>query len=212
MIKENFKHIFETISQSQKYKKGENIYSPGDLVNEIYYIKRGSVKTGCFNETGREITKFVFNNEEVFGELAIVGLKKRRDYAFAIEESEILKINLQPLKVKLRKDIHLTTFFLNVLGERNIGYEERLESMVFKDSKTRILDFLIDSVEKRGKKVGFEYVVNKFYTHHEIANLTTTSRQTVTTILNILKNHNVITFDRRRLLVRDLDKLKAGFC
>ena len=44
-------------------------------------------------------------------------------------------------------------------------------------------------------------------THQEIANLTATSRQTVTTILNELRNKNIITFNRRRLLIRDMDLL-----
>jgi CRP-like cAMP-binding protein len=203
---------FESVGQVRIYKKGENIYSPGDEVKEIFFIKSGSVKTGCYLESGREITKFVFYSEEVFGESALVGLKKRRDYAFALENTEILIINLQGIVSRIKKDAHLAWIFINLMGGRNIAYDERLESMVFKDSKTRILDFIVDTIEKNGKKIGFEIVVNKFFTHQEIANLTSTSRQTVTTILNILKNHNVITFDRRRLLVRDFQKLKDGIC
>lgn len=44
-------------------------------------------------------------------------------------------------------------------------------------------------------------------THKDIASLTGTSRQTVTTILNELKEANVINFDRKRILIRDLNKL-----
>ena len=86
--------------------------------------------------------------------------------------------------------------------------EQRLESMVFRDSRSRIIDFLLELVEKKGQRVGFEHVVRKFITHQEIANLTATSRQTVTTVLNELRNKELLTFNRRRLLVRDLEKLK----
>ena len=51
-------------------------------------------------------------------------------------------------------------------------------------------------------------LVRKFNTHQEIANLTATSRQTVTTILNELRTRNLITFDRKRLLIRDLELLQ----
>jgi CRP-like cAMP-binding protein len=44
-------------------------------------------------------------------------------------------------------------------------------------------------------------------THKDIAALTGTSRQTVTTILNELKEQNLINFDRRQILIRDLEKL-----
>ncbi len=52
-------------------------------------------------------------------------------------------------------------------------------------------------------------LVRRFLTHQEIANLTATSRQTVTTVLNELRSKNILTFNRRRLLVRDMELLVA---
>ena len=45
-------------------------------------------------------------------------------------------------------------------------------------------------------------------THKDIAALTGNSRQTVTTILNEMKEQNLINFDRKRILIRDLEKLQ----
>ncbi|RMG79696.1 MAG: helix-turn-helix domain-containing protein, partial [Bacteroidetes bacterium] len=47
-----------------------------------------------------------------------------------------------------------------------------------------------------------------FMTHQEIANLTATSRQTVTTVLNELRTKNILTFNRKRLLIRDMEQLR----
>jgi CRP/FNR family transcriptional regulator, cyclic AMP receptor protein len=88
-----------------------------------------------------------------------------------------------------------------------LDMEQRLESLVFKDSRTRIIEFLKQLGEKKGQRVGYETLVRKFMTHQEIANLTATSRQTVTTVLNELRNKNVLTFNRRRLLIRDMGAL-----
>lgn len=206
------KSIFGKNSETLTFMKGDKIYTPGTKVNEIYCIEHGSVKIGCYNEKGREITKFIFYQNEIFGEQSIAGLKKRRDYAFALEETKIQKIDISKLKEIAKTDKDLAWFFINLLGERNIALDERLESIVFKDSKTRIIDYLLKLIDKKGKKVGYEIVLRQFMTHQEIANLTSTSRQTVTTVLNILKNQGVITFDRHRLLVRDLEKLKGGIC
>jgi CRP-like cAMP-binding protein len=188
------------------------IYSPADAADYLFCIKEGSVKIGCYNEKGREITKFVFYKNELFGEQAIAGLKKRRDYAFAIEDTVIQKIDCKAINDFITSDLEVSRYFLNLFGKRNISLDERLESLVFKDSKTRIIDYLLKIIEQKGKKVGFEIVVRSFMTHQEIANLTSTSRQTVTTVLNILKNQNIITFDRHRLLVRDIERLKSDVC
>jgi len=212
MTNDRIKNIFAKHSETVMFEKGDKVYSPGNEVKEIFCIKDGSVKVGCYNEKGREITKFIFYQNDIFGEQAIAGLKKRRDYAFAIEKTTIQKIDINRLKELTKTDMELSWFFINLLGERNIALDERLESIVFKDSKTRIVDYLLKIIEKKGKKVGYEIVVRQFMTHQEIANLTSTSRQTVTTVLNILKTQRIITFDRHRLLVRDIDKLKGGIC
>lgn len=97
---------------------------------------------------------------------------------------------------------------MRLIGNRAIEMERRLESLVFKDSRSRIIEYIIDLNDKRGQRIGYEWVIRKFITHQEIANLTATSRQTVTTVLNELKTKNLITFNRKRLLIRDLDKIK----
>jgi len=212
MAIDKIKSIFEHHSTISEYKKGNVIYSPADAADYLFCIKEGSVKIGCYNEKGREITKFVFYKNELFGEQAIAGLKKRRDYAFAIEDTVIQKIDCKAINDFITSDLEVSRYFLNLFGKRNISLDERLESLVFKDSKTRIIDYLLKIIEQKGKKVGFEIVVRSFMTHQEIANLTSTSRQTVTTVLNILKNQNIITFDRHRLLVRDIERLKSDVC
>jgi len=63
---------------------------------------------------------------------------------------------------------------------------------------------------EKGKPVGYEILVNNFISHQEIANMTATSRQTVTTTLNELRNDNLIYFNRRKLLIRDKDLSKLA--
>ena len=79
---------------------------------------------------------------------------------------------------------------MKIMGSRMLEMEQRLESLVFKDSRTRIIEFLKDLADKKGQRVGYEILVRKFMTHQDIANLTATSRQTVTTVLNELRNKN----------------------
>ena len=85
--------------------------------------------------------------------------------------------------------------------------ERKIESLVFKDARTRIIDFLRDTALEKGQKVGFEMMIKNHFTHKDIASLTGTSRQTVTTVMNELREKNLINFDRRRILIRDMEKL-----
>jgi len=188
-------------------KKSQYIYLQNDDAKSIYFIIQGRVKIGTHDTNGKEITKAILSDGELFGELAVVGETKRRDYAIAMEDTMLCTMKSSEMIELVKDRSPLNVFFLNLIGSRALEMEKRLESLVFKDSRTRIIEFLLDLAAKKGQRVGFETVVRRFMTHQEIANLTATSRQTVTTILNELRADNIITFDRRRLLIRDIDKL-----
>ncbi|MCB9280954.1 MAG: Crp/Fnr family transcriptional regulator [Lewinellaceae bacterium] len=189
------------------FKKGEYIYLPNEHADRIYFLTDGRVKIGSYGESGKEITKAILNSGEVFGELSLIGEDTRRDFACAMEETQVCILTVEDMKSLMRDHTALNIFLLKIMGSRMLEMEQRLESLVFKDSRTRIVEFLYQLGIKKGQRVGFERVVRKFLTHQEIANLTATSRQTVTTVLNELRAKKILTFDRRRLLIRDMDRL-----
>lgn len=189
------------------FKKGDYIYLPEELADRIYFLIRGRVKICNHGEGGREITKVILNTGEIFGELSLIGEMERRDFAIAMEDTECCVLTVGEMKNLMRNHSAINLMLMKVMGSRMLQMEKRLESLVFKDSRTRIIEYLLELTQRRGQRVGYELVVRKFITHQEIANITATSRQTVTTVLNDLRNKNLLTFDRRRLLVRDLEKL-----
>ena len=144
---------------------------------------------------------------ELFGELSLVGENKRHDFAIAMENTQTCLVTVSEMNGLFREHSGLELFLMKIVSRRLLKMEKRLEALVFKDSRTRVIDFLKELVQEQGRKVGFEMEVRGFMTHQEIANLTATSRQTVTTILNELKKKNIIHFNRRRLLIRNMEKL-----
>ncbi len=191
----------------KKYKKGDFIYVPDEHSDKIYFLMEGRVKIGTYGEGGKEITKAVLSSGEVFGELALVGEAKRRDFAYVMETTTLCIISTGEMKSLMREYNGLQLFLMKIMGNRVLEMEQRLESLVFRDSRTRIIEYLLNLAKKKGQRVGYETLVRHFFTHQEIANLTATSRQTVTTVLNELRSQNLLTFNRKRLLIRDMNKL-----
>ncbi|MFK8103005.1 MAG: Crp/Fnr family transcriptional regulator [Saprospiraceae bacterium] len=193
----------------KSYKKGDYIYMQEEYSDRIFFLTTGRVKVGNYGESGKEITKTILTSGEVFGELSLIGEEKRRDFAQAMEATTVCILTVEEMQGLMRNHSSLSLFFMKIMGSRVLEMEQRLESLVFKDSRTRIIEFLRDLATKKGQRVGYEMLVRRFMTHQEIANLTATSRQTVTTVLNDLRNKNILTFNRRRLLIRDMEKLSS---
>lgn len=193
--------------EHKSFKKGEYIFLPGEYADKIFFIMEGRVKIGSFSDRGKEITKAIITDGEVFGEMPLAGEDQRHNFAQAMENTKVCVVTVQQMRNLMKEHSALNLLFMKLLGSRMLEMEKRLESLVFKDSRTRVIEFLRDLAVAKGQQVGYEWVVRKFLTHQEIANLTATSRQTVTTILNELEEKNILTYDRRRLLVRDMDAL-----
>ncbi|MDH5366613.1 MAG: Crp/Fnr family transcriptional regulator [Cyclobacteriaceae bacterium] len=189
------------------FKKNDFIYFTDDTSKYIYMIAEGRVKIGNYTNDGKEVVKAILSKGEIFGELALTGEEKRGDFAQAMENTMICPMSIEEMQSLMKDDKELSFKIFKLIGFRIKKLERKIEALVFKDARTRIVDFIRDAAEWKGKKVGFETLVQTKLTHKDIASLTGTSRQTVTTILNELKEKNLINFDRRRILIRDLDKL-----
>lgn len=192
----------------KEYKRDEFIYFPDQSADYIYMIATGRVKIGHYLDNGKEVVKSILSTGELFGELALAGEEKRTDFAQAMDDkTTICPMSIHELKDLMRDDKELSFRLLKLVGLRLMKMERKLELLVFKDARTRIVEFLKDSASWKGKRVGFETMIPTKLTHKDIASLTGTSRQTVTTILNEMKEKNLIYFDRKKILIRDLDSL-----
>lgn len=217
---ENF-NLFKTLSaleqinmstkvKHNKMKKNEYIYFPDDPSSCIFFLKKGRVKIGTYSDNGKEIIKAILGPGEVFGELSLLGEDKRKDFAIALDKDiMVCSLDMKDLEKMMQNNPMLSLKITKMIGLRLQKIERRLESLIFKDARTRIIDFIVDLGREKGKPIGREILVKHNLTHMDIANLTATSRQTVTTVLNELKDKDLIYLERNRFLIRDIDKLKS---
>ncbi|MEM9337299.1 MAG: Crp/Fnr family transcriptional regulator [Bacteroidota bacterium] len=190
------------------YKKDDFIYFKDQSSESVYMVSSGRVKIGTYADDGKEIVKAILTRGEVFGELALAGEQKRQDFAQAMDNStRVCAMTITDLQELMKDNKELSFKILKIVGFRLRKMERKIESLVFKDARTRIVDFLREMAEEKGQKVGFETMIKNHLTHKDIASLTGTSRQTVTTVMNELRERNLINFDRRRILIRDIEKL-----
>ncbi len=184
------------------------IYMPGESSDVVYFLAKGVVKIGTHSGDGKEVIRALMHPLAMFGELGLVGETERQDFAQVLREDvHLYALNVEDFQALMRRNYELSNDVMQLFGSRLIKAENKLESLIFKDARTRIIEFIKESVTKQGRRVGFEMLLKHSLTHQDIANITCTSRQTVTLVLNELKKSDLIYFNRGKILVRDLAKL-----
>jgi len=188
--------------------KDQFIYFPEEPSKIVFFLKKGRVKIGSYSDDGKEVIKAILYPGEVFGEMGVLGEERRQDFAVAMDdETRMCTINVDEFKETLRTNPSLSLEMGRSVGEKMRRIERRLESLIFKDARQRIVQFMKEMADQYGKAIGDEILVKHNLTHQDIANLTATSRQTVTTVLNELKDEDQIYMERKRFLIRDLKSL-----
>jgi len=191
----------------KSYSKNDFIYFPDDRPNHIFFVKNGRVKIGSYSDDGKEIIKTVLENGEVFGEQFFLDNERMDNYAQAMEPACLLVVERDEFQKIMEQNNFMALRMAKIFGERLQKLERKFESLIFKDARSRIVDFLKDMANEMGTPVGYETLIMHSLTHLDIARMTATSRQTVTTVLNDLRENDLIYFDRKRILIRDLSKL-----
>jgi len=204
---DKIKELGKKLSMSNK-DKNEIIYFADEPSNSIFLLKEGHVKLTRISDDGKEAITAVLKPGEIFGELAIAGGSIREDTAIALDETIICTISKENFENLLIENPKLNLRITKIIGMKLQRVERNLENLTFKDSSTRIIDFLIRYAEEYGKKIGDEVFIKTTLTHQDIANLTATSRQTVTTVMNNLKDEKIIDFSRNKIIVRNSGKLR----
>lgn len=201
---------YKNCHEFDSYRKSDYVYFSEDSANKVYLIEKGKVKIGYYTEEGDEVVKAILTKGEMFGEKAILGQEKRNEFAQSIDNAtSICPIGIPVLHDLMRDNQNLTTSIYKFLNFRFKKLERRLELLLYKDCKERVIAFLQDLKEEYGyccPDTG-NTVVKHPYTQKDIASLIGTSRPTLNIIVNQLKELGYISTDRNEIIF--LEKMSS---
>jgi CRP-like cAMP-binding protein len=187
------------------YPKQDYIYFEEDAANKVYLIEQGKVKIGYYAESGEEVVKAILTKGELFGEKAILGEETRNEFAQSMDSTTtICPVPVSTMQDLMRDNRPFSLKIYKFLGLRFKKLERRLELLLFKDTKTRVKEFV--------KELAIEYgyccpntgdtVIKHPYTQKDIASLIGTTRPTLNTIMNELKTIEFLDFHRNEIRLK----------
>jgi len=129
-------------------------------------------------------------------------------YAIAVIETTVKIIPLLLFRNIMCKSISLNQEVSNQLLRDTNVFQKKLHHKSTMSSRRRVIKFLVDYAARAGQRVGYEWLIPNRLSTIQIGGLTNSSRQTCCTLLNDLKRQNLVHFNRKKILIRDLEKLE----
>lgn len=159
----------------------------------IYFLKKGTVK---ISDATSDTAKFIVKKGNLFGELALYDkVAAAEEKAIALEDCIICYIESNQMEELMVKHKSLKNGVLKLYGLRIKKLERRLQDLLYKDSTIRIKEFITDYIFEFGQEENGRIVAKNLLSHKEIANLTNTSRQTVSNVLSNLRKNRLIDYN-----------------
>jgi CRP-like cAMP-binding protein len=184
------------------------VYAAGEIADEMFFVLQGKVKTVVYSGDDQFIKRLCFKGS-YFGEHGIFEIEERRETAFTLkDETHLAGIRTADLKNLMHVNFTFSEALFKTMCEQIRCMERRLAGLAFQEARPRLIACLKDLVHRQGLRVGVEWVIPFHLTHEELGAYTGAGRLSVTEMLTDLRRANLIHYDRDRMLIRDIDRLR----
>lgn len=201
--------LVQSLTRTISRGKNESLFPAGRPPEKVYLVLSGRLKTGILAEDGREVVSNILYPGDLLGETGLFTATQRGPFAMALDKQvSLLEFELADFRRLLMRVPALGQRVLESLGEKLAEAENRNRALLFHTARARVIQCLKKMVSREGVRVGYEVLLRNCPTHQDLADLAGTSRQTVTSILNDLRAHELLHVDRKNILVRNLDALQ----
>ena len=202
--------LFLQHGQIIRFEREHHIFQEGERADDIFFIKHGAVQINQQTESGKELTLRICRNGVIIGENAMFcHIQYHSTTAKATEPSELIVLSKSKLEVLLTGQPSLLIDYLKWMQVENIKNQTRMRDLVLHGKKGALFSTLIRLANTYGEKRDDHSIfINFSLTNTEIANFCATSREMINRMLNDLKNHHILSFEKGFITIHNLDFLK----
>ncbi|WP_239627925.1 Crp/Fnr family transcriptional regulator [Paenibacillus sp. H1-7] len=195
--KEAILDAFRKYGVRRSCRKNEYVFQENDPPDGAYYVQSGLIKISQSSEEGQGITLFLRYEGEVFGNAELLAGVKRRRYARALSDCQLLVLDGVKY-TELAKENPEFAYSVAVLGARRLlQTQQTVEALISRPAAWRLAWFIM----KLGKPTGRTIEAPIPLSHEEISYVIGCSRQTVTEILNKWREQGLIEYTKKSIVI-----------
>ena len=195
-------------AQHRTFRKREVLRQVGDPADELYLLEQGRIRLYSNSPSGRNLTLSIVEPGDIFGETALFPDQRWVSHAQALSDGALYAVPRRQLEMLLAHDPTLILQVMENLGQRLQAVERRLGDLVFKSVPERLAALLLDLVGPTAQQGHGPTRVPNRYTHLQLAEMINTHRETVTKVFNRFRDNRLLEFDRRGIVLLDMERLR----
>ena len=196
---------------AKKFETGNLIFMENSEGEKCFFVAEGSVKVTRLSKDGKEVILAMLNKGEFFGEMALLDGESRSANVIALEHTKVLTLNREDFLSVLQDYPQIAIQLLKEIAHRLRKSDRQIASLSLSDAEKRIALCILRFADEQGIIKNGEVNIPKIPIQQDIANMSGTSRETVSRALNLLEKENYIKRDGRELVIKSYKRFVKEF-
>ena len=199
---------------SQKFNRDETVVLEGDdSVQALYLIASGSVQVYMTGVDGRETILSFLERGDFFGEMSLIDGEPRSASVRTVTDAQMLIIHRESFLQLIRQSPEIAMGLLSELSKRLRKANRQIGSLSTMSVSGRVAGTLLNLMEERGVRMHTDNgnmvtVIHNRPTQQQLADMSDTTRETVSRICSLLVKTNAIAMTGKDIVIFDESALQ----
>ena len=198
----------------KNYNRDETVVLEGDdSVQALYLIASGSVQVYMTGIDGRETILSFLERGDFFGEMSLIDGEPRSASVRTVTDATLLVIHRESFLSLLRKSPEIAMALMSELCKRLRKANKQIGSLSTMSVSGRVAGTLLNLMQERGVRIHTDNgnmvtVIHNRPTQQQLADMSGTTRETVSRICSMLVRANAIAMTGKDIVIFDEDALQ----
>lgn len=197
-------------SSSAHFCKDQVILMEEEEGSTLFVIERGKVKVSVQDRQGREFVLAVLGQGDFFGEMSLLDGKPRSATVVALEDTTALTLRRGDFLSLIHRNPWVAVRLLEEMAWRIRVADSKMKSLALLDVTGRIVYSLLQMAED-GVRTPDGVLLPSRVTRQLLADMSGTSRETVSRTLGRLRDEGYICISGRRIVILKEKQLWEDF-
>lgn len=188
------------------------ILEDDDSVQALFLIATGEVKVYLSGSDGRETILSLLSKGDFFGEMSLIDGEPRSASVKAVSDSDLLILRREHFIKQVEKNPDLAMGLLVEMSKRIRKANRQISSLAMLTVFGRVAATILNLVQERGIRVHAEggkmvTVIRNRPTQQQLAEMSGTTRETVSRVLSALAKKGSISMVGKDLVIHEEEEL-----
>jgi len=202
---------FEAFFTLREYPKGSMIILEEEYGDIVFLVKKGTIKITRVNDEGKEVILSLMGENDIVGEMSVIDGESRSANVLAQENCELYAIRSEDFLKILKNNFEISLALMGELANRIRKSDQHIEALSLSDAEHRIGVSILNLSEELGVIIKGKVTIQNLPFQQDIANMSGTSRETVSRILKLFEDKNMLIKKGHTLIIPDYNSFKRYF-